>query len=79
MNFLLGFICAHKSHYDDYIATKNNCLSKNTIFSIYQKFKYRNIDLKNLSIYCNSLWVRQRAIILCFGPKFGRKQGIIAR
>ena len=24
-------------------------------------------------------WVRQRAIILCFGPKFGPKQGIIAR
>ena len=24
-------------------------------------------------------WVRQRAIILCFGPKFGPKQGIMAR
>ena len=24
-------------------------------------------------------WVRQRAIILCFGPMFGPKQGIIAR
>ena len=24
-------------------------------------------------------WVPQRAIILCFGPKFGAKQGIMAR
>ena len=24
-------------------------------------------------------WVRQRAIILCFGPRFGPKQGIMAR
>ena len=24
-------------------------------------------------------WVRQRAIILCFGPKFGPKLGIMAR
>ena len=63
----LGFICAHKSNYDDYIATKKQLVieksEKINIFdiSIYQKVKYRNIDIEkipvfiDISIYRNSL------------------------
>ena len=63
----LGFICAQKSQYDDYIATKKQLFieksEKINIFdiSIYQKVKYRNIDIEkillffDISIYRNSL------------------------
>ena len=63
----LGFICVQKSHYDDYIATKKQSFIKKSekinIFdiSIYQKVKYRNIDIEkipvliDISIYRNSL------------------------
>ena len=63
----LGFICTHESHYDNYIDTKKQLFieksEKINVFdiSIYQKVKYRNIDIEkipvfiDISIYRNSL------------------------
>ena len=53
----LGFICAHKSNYDDYITTKKQLFieksEKMNIFdiSIYQKVKYRNIDIEKIPVF----------------------------
>ena len=50
---------------------KSHFIYPQTIFSFGRNFSKLPTVLR--------AWVRQRAIILCFGPKFGPKQGIIAR
>ena len=57
----LGFICAHKSHYADYIATEKQLFieksEKINIFdiSICQKVKYRNIDIEKIPVFIDIL------------------------
>ena len=50
---------------------KSHFIYSQTIFSFGGNFS------KLLTVL--GAWVRQRAIILCFGPKFGPKQGFMAR
>ena len=50
---------------------KSHSIYSQTIFSVGGNFSKLPTVL--------GAWVGQRAIILCFGPKFGPKQGIIAR
>ena len=53
----LCFICVHRSHYDDYIATKKQLFieksGKIDIFdiSMYRKVKYRNIDIEKIPVF----------------------------
>ena len=47
----------------------------NLLFTLKQYLLWR--DFSKLPTVLGT-WVRQRAITLCFGPKFGPKQGIIA-
>ena len=60
------------------LTTENNLKPDKRHFIYYQTiFSFGGNFSKLLAV--QGAWVRQRAIILCFGPKFGPKQGIMAR